>query len=201
MILQLDLRLLIKKEPKYKQRNEVARENFIKKIASIHREDLVYIDELGVANNITTLYGWAVKGERSYAEQLGFASYRRNIVAGYNLGSKEIIAPFEYEGSTTKSLFTSWFEQILSPNLKSKQIVILDNASFHKDEELYDIVARYDCQLIYLPPYSPDLNPIEKFWANFKRNLRKVIKQFDDFLDAITFAMQITWYFVMKMAL
>jgi len=46
--------------------------------------------------------------------------------------------------------------------------------------------------LIYLPPYSPDLNPIEKFWANFKRNLRKVIKQFDDFLNAITFAMHIT---------
>lgn len=168
------------------------RGNFIKRIESIKREDIVYIDELGVANNVTTLYGWSVKGERSYAEQLGFASDRRNIVAGYNLGSKEIIAPFEYEGNTTKALFTSWFAQILCPNLKPKQVVILDNASVHKDQELYDLVAQYDCQLIYLPPYSPDLNPIEKFWANFKRNLRKVIKHFDDFLDAITFAMQLT---------
>ncbi|MCC8417365.1 MAG: transposase, partial [Rickettsia endosymbiont of Bryobia graminum] len=131
-------------------------------------------------------------GERSYAEQPGFASDRRNIVAGYNLGSKEIIAPFEYEGNTTKTLFTSCFAQILSPNLKPKQVVILDNASVHKDEELYVLVVQYDCQLIYLPPYSPDFNPIEKFWANFKRILRKVIKRFDDFFDAITFAMQLT---------
>ena len=80
----------------------------------------------------------------------------------------------------------------MCPNLKPKQVIILDNASVHKDEELYDIVAQHDCRLIYLPPYSPDLNPIEKFWANFKRNLRKVIKQFDDFLNAITFAMQLT---------
>lgn len=170
----------------------MVRGHFITKIESIKREDLIYIDELGVANNLTTLYGWSVKGERSYADQLGFASDRRNIVAGYNLGTKEIIAPFEYEGNTTKPLFTSWFEQILSPNLRPKQVVILDNASVHKDEELYDIVAQYDCQLIYLPPYSPDLNPIEKFWANFKRNLRKIIKRFNNFLDAISFAMQIT---------
>ena len=68
----------------------MTREEFIKKIESIKPENLVYVDELGIANNITTLYGWSLKGERSYAEQLGFASDRRNIVAGYNLGSKEI---------------------------------------------------------------------------------------------------------------
>ena len=170
----------------------MVRENFIKRIEPIKRENLIYIDELGVANNVTTLYGWSEKGKRSYAEQLGFASDRRNIVAGYNLGSKEIIAPFEYEGNTTKSLFTGWFKQILCPNLKPKQVIILDNASVHKDEELYDLVAQYDCELIYLPPYSPDLNPIEKVWANFKGNLRKVIKRFDNFLDAITFAIRIT---------
>ena len=99
----------------------MARENFIKRLEPIKRENLIYIDELGVANNVTTLYGWSAKGKRSYAEQLGFASDRRNIVAGYNLGSKEIIAPFEYEGNTTKSLFTSWFKQILCPNLEPKQ--------------------------------------------------------------------------------
>lgn len=170
----------------------MARCKFIKNIESIDRENLVYIDELGAANNITALYGWAVRGLRSYAEQLGFASKRRNIVAAYNLGSKELIAPFEYEGNTTKSLFTSWFKEILCPNLKAGQVVILDNASFHKDEELHDLAEQRGCRLIYLPPYSPDLNPIEKFWANFKRNLRRVIKKFDDFLDAITEAMRIT---------
>ena len=163
----------------------MARSNFIKEVESIKREEIVYIDELGVANNITTLYGWSAKGERSYAEQLGFASNRRNIVAGYNLGSKEIIAPFEYEGNTTKSLFVSWFEQILCPELKPKQVVILDNASFHKDQELYDIVAKHGCKLIYLPAYSPDLNPIESCWAHMKRWIKDKISEFGQLYEAI----------------
>ena len=64
--------------------------------------------------------------------------------------------------------------------------------SVHKDEKLYDLLTHYGGELIYLPPYSPDLNPIEQFWANFKSNLKKVIKKFDDFLDAITFAIRLT---------
>ena len=91
-----------------------------------------------------------------------------------------------------KSLFVSWFKQILCPNLIPGQVVILDNASFHKDEELYDLVREKGCTLIYLPPYSPDLNPIEKFWANFKRNVRKVIKKFTSLASALTHAMQVT---------
>jgi transposase len=92
----------------------------------------------------------------------------------------------------SKSLFINWVKDILCPNLIPGQIVILDNASFHKDEELYDIIEERGCKLIYLPPYSPDLNPIEKFWANFKRNLRKIIKKFNCLMLAITYAIQIT---------
>ncbi len=170
----------------------MAREEFIERIGQIPKEDLIYVDESGVDNNITVDYGWSEKGQRSYAEKLGFASDRKNIVAGYNCVSKKIISPFEYKGYTDKSLFVSWFKDILCPKLTPGQVVILDNASFHKDEELYKIIEEHGCKLIYLPPYSPDLNPIEKFWANFKRNLRKVIKKFDKFEDAITHAMQIT---------
>ena len=170
----------------------MAREEFIKEIENIPPENIVYVDESGVDNNISVDYGWSKKGTRSYAEKLGFASNRKNIVAGYNCATKDIIAPFEYKGYTDKSLFIAWFENMLCPNLSPGQVVILDNASFHKDDELFNIIEEHGCQLIYLPPYSPDLNPIEKFWANFKRNLRKVIKKFDNFLDAITTAMQLT---------
>ena len=170
----------------------MAREEFIKTIGKIPKGNLVYVDESGVDNNITVDYGWSEAGQRSYAEKRGFASDRRNIVAGYNCESKQIISPFEYKGYTEKSLFVSWFKDILCPNLTPGQVVILDNASFHKDEELYKIIEKHGCKLIYLPPYSPDLNPIEKFWANFKRNLRKVVKKIKKFEDAITYAMQIT---------
>ena len=170
----------------------MAREEYLKEISSFSAEQLVYVDESGMANNITVSYGWSLLGERSYAETEGFASDRRNIVAAYNYGTKEILAPFEYSGHTDKQLFVSWIRDFLCPELTPGQVVILDNASFHKDDEIYDLIEDRGCRLIYLPPYSPDLNPIEKFWANLKRNLKKVRKKFDNISNAISNAFQIT---------
>lgn len=115
-----------------------------------------------------------------------------SIVAGYNRGTKEIIAPFEYSGYTDTGLFNSWFEQQLLPALRPGDVVILDNASFHKDPELQIMAEAYGVRLIYLPAYSPDLNPIEKFWANLKRNIRKIIKKCETLQDAITQAFKET---------
>lgn len=79
---------------------------------------------------------------------------------------------------------------MLCPALKPGQTVILDNASFHKSAELYDLAENVGCQILFLPPYSPDMNPIEKVWANFKRKLRGLIKKAKDFKSGITEAMQ-----------
>lgn len=131
-------------------------------------------------------YGWSCKGERSYAEQSGFKNERLSIVAGYVYGTKELLAPFEFSGYMNAGLFNAWFEDVFCPELKPGQVIILDNASFHKSQELEEIAKDVGCYLVFLPPYSPDLNPIEKVWANFKRNLRRIIKKCDDFRDAIT---------------
>ena len=138
---------------------------------------MVYIDETGIDDNIVVQFGWSEKGERSFAEQSGFKTERLSIIAGYVYGSKELIAPFEFKGYTDTALFNGWFENILCPQLRPGQIVILDNASFHKSPELFEIIEYTGCHLVFLPPYSPDLNPIEKVWAIFKRNLRKIIKK------------------------
>ncbi|AHH47226.1 transposase ISFtu1 [Francisella tularensis subsp. holarctica PHIT-FT049] len=63
----------------------------------------------------------------------------------------------------------------------------MDNASFHKFSKLIEIANKFDVQILYLPPYSPDLNPIEKVWANFKKILRKVNNSFEKFCDAISY--------------
>ena len=63
----------------------------------------------------------------------------------------------------------------------------MDNASFHKSSKLAEIVSKFDVQILYLPPYSPDLNPIEKVWANFKKTLRRVDNSFEKFSDAISY--------------
>ena len=75
---------------------------------------------------------------------------------------------------------------------KAWRLCNMDNASFHRGDELKEIAEKFEINIIYLPAYSPDLNPIEKFWANFKRNLRKVVKLYAKFQDAMTKALLLT---------
>ena len=185
--------LHIKKEPKYKGRSEVARKEFIEFISQTSLSSLVYCDEMGVSNNVTTLYGWSEKGKRSYAEQIGFATERINIVAGYIPDTKTLIAPLEYSSNMDKVLFNQWISEHLCPALTKGQYVIMDNASVHKDIKVKEAIERVGCNLVYLPTYSPDLNPIEHCWANFKNCLRKIIKKFDNLRDAITEAISRTF--------
>jgi len=64
-------------------------------------------------------------------------------------------------------------------------VVILDNASFHKSKTTLEIVAQAGCEVLFLPPYSPDLNPIEKFWANFKKRVKESVEFFSNLAEAI----------------
>jgi transposase len=87
-------------------------------------------------------------------------------------------------------LFEGWLEQVLIPALKNptKSVLLLDNASWHPKDTIRDLVSEYGIKVIFLPPYSPDLNPIEKFWANVKRRLRLHMHNFDTFWDALSHA-------------
>lgn len=152
----------------------------------------MYIDETGVDDNIVPKYGWSLIGQRSYAEQSGFRRKRLSIIAGYEYHTGNIVAPFEYHGYTDSTIFNDWFINHLLPSLHHGQVVILDNARFHKSPLLKDLADSYGVKIIFLPAYSPDLNPIEKFWANLKKNIRKVIKTMKNLQDAITEAFRIT---------
>ena len=114
------------------------------------------------------------------------------MVAGYRYDSKEMLAPFEYKGYTDQYLFSYWFEHMLCPTLKADDYVILDNAPVHNKQELNEIAVCNGINIIFLPAYSPDLNPIEKCWANFKKKFRKIIKKSKNFKDAITQALNET---------
>ena len=139
------------------------------------------------------MYGWSEKGTKTYAEKLAFKTSRLSIVAAYHYGSKEMLAPFEYKGYTDQHLFSYWFEHMLCRHLKPGDCVILDNATVHNKVVLTDIGADYNIKILFLPPYSPDLNPIEHCWANFKKTLRKLIKKVKNFEDAITKAFNKTF--------
>jgi transposase len=92
-----------------------------------------------------------------------------------------------FRGACNSILFIAWLEKMLIPELKAGQTVIMDNASFHKSPIVKNLIEAAGCKLVYLPPYSPDLNPIEKFWANLKRWINQNVPHMEDLHKAISF--------------
>lgn len=118
-------------------------------------------------------YGWAPCGERLYALKPGTRTQRISIIAALNQNT--LHSPLIFEGYTNRELFVVYLEQVLIPNLKPGEVVVIDNASFHKGAIVKTMIESVGCSLIYLPPYSPDLNPIEHFWYSVKNTLRKIL--------------------------
>jgi transposase len=141
-------------------------------LADIDINNLVYIDETGIDNNMSRFRGWAEKGHKSFTEALGFRTKRITLIGGYCYGTKELIAPMEYDGYTNTEVFLSWVEHCLCKELTPNQVVIMDNASFHKSNQVKKLIESVGGKLMYLPPYSPDMNPIEHVWANLKPLIR-----------------------------
>lgn len=130
-------------------------------------------------------YGWAEKGKLVYGEVSGKRFARESFIAA-KCGSK-ILAPLCYKGTCNTKLFNLWIEDFLIPVLKPGQVVILDNATFHKYIKTKKLIESAGCTLFFLPPYSPDYNPIETFWANFKAKIKSIIHNFSKLADAIDF--------------
>lgn len=147
---------------------------------------MVYIDETGIDTYLHREYARAQRGKKIIGEVSGRKFARQSIVAA-KCGN-EILAPFGYTGTCDAKLFNFWLENMLIPNLKPGQIVIMDNASIHKSETTKALIKKAGCTLIFLPPYSPDLNPIERFWAKLKKKLRYIMHQFETFQNAILMA-------------
>ena len=91
-----------------------------------------------------------------------------------------------YQDTTNSELIYTYFEEIL-PRLKNKSVIIMDNASFHKGKELKDLFENYNHKLVFLPPYSPDLNPIENMWGTVKTNLRNYYDYTKSLFDNLSF--------------
>jgi transposase len=102
----------------------------------------------------------------------------------------QILSPFCYRGTCDTALFNMWLKDFLIPELKPGQVVIMDNAAFHKSQETKSLIEEAGCRILFLPPYSPDLNPIELFWGNLKKKIQGILEKIEGIklADAIDYA-------------
>ncbi|QIO08672.1 IS630 family transposase [Acinetobacter lanii] len=138
-------------------------------------------------------YGWSPKGQRCHAFKSGGHGTRLSMISAVRSNAPfKFTQPLVFHGSCDRNIFVCWLEYLLQ-DLKQKDdqtksyLLILDNASIHKGRVIDDLAARYQIRIVYLPAYSPDLNPIERAWSVLKSKVRHMVahsnKTLPDALD------------------
>ena len=143
----------------------------------------MYSDETGMDDNEIISTGWALRGQRCFAQKKAVCSVRYNIIAALN-SQNELSAPFLFEGYCNSEIYATYLEKVLIPTLEPGQILIIDNASFHKSKKITALIEQAKCKILFLPPYSPDFNPIEHFWSAVKKKIRTLLALTNDLYDA-----------------
>ena len=131
----------------------------------------VFLDETGATTAMISRYGWGPRSERLVDAAPQGHWRTTTFVAG--LRNTGIVAPLVLDGPMTGEVFRTYVEEILVPTLHAGDVVVLDNLAAHKVEGVREAILAADAGLLYLPPYSPDLNPIEQLFAKLKTLLRK----------------------------
>jgi transposase len=152
----------------------------------------VFVDEMGANVSLCPLYAWSRRGERARVKAP--RNWGKNVTLLASITAEGVGPCLAVEGPTTREVFEAYLERVLAPTLRPGRIVVLDNLSAHKGGRVREIVERRGCELFHLPPYSPDLNPIEEAFAKVKGLLRKaeartreaLIEAMGRALDAVT---------------
>jgi transposase len=137
----------------------------------IHTERLVFIDECSTNTSLAPLYAWSRRGERALCSLPRNWGANVTLLASMSVGGMG--SCLAVEGPTTREVFEAYLERVLAPSLRPGQVVVMDNLSSHKGGRVKELIEERGCKLVYLPPYSPDLNPIEEAFAKLKALLRK----------------------------
>ena len=135
----------------------------------------VIVDESGYNLNLTPRYARAPRGERAHAKLPRNVPANTTVIAA--LTSTGMTATMLLSGATDHHVVEAYVEHVLGPTLRPGQVVVLDNLSAHKRADLEPLLARYGCQVWFLPPYSPDLSPIELAFAKIKHWMRAAQKR------------------------
>ena len=136
---------------------------------------LVFVDETGAATNMARRYGRSPRGTRLDGP-IPHGHWKSTTFVG-GLTSRGFVAPYVVDGAMNGAVFKAWIEQMLAPELQPGDLVIMDNLAAHKVAGIREAIQARGAELRYLPPYSPDLNPIEQAFAKLKALLRKAAER------------------------
>jgi transposase len=149
---------------------------------------VIYVDETGIDSYLYRERARALKGLKIKGFISGKRYKRTGIVAGKC--GKKIIAPLQYDGTMDSKLFEFWMKNMLLKDAKKGSVIVMDNAAFHRKKELETLAKQASCEILFLPPYSPDLNPIEYFWSWLKQKLREILHKYKSLDDAIMYCFE-----------
>lgn len=162
----------VKKTWRYSEarHHEKERRRFLKrwyKYASSGK-NIIYVDESGFDLHAVRQYGRAPKGQKVHGERPGNRRPRTSLLAA-RMPEGHLAATQLWEGTCNTLIFNDWLEKRLCPLIDESGVIIMDNATFHKSNETKELIAAKGAVLLFLPPYSPDLNPIEKDFGALKK--------------------------------
>ena len=173
-----------------REENRRRREEFLERLQTIPPEKLIFLDESGVTTQMTRAYARASGGRRVHEATPAGHWKILTILSALSLGG--LLATMTIEQATDGDIFLAYVEQILCPALKPGDVVVMDNLSSHKIKGVRRLIEEAGAEVLYLPPYSPDLNPIEKAWSKLKQILRAAKARTKEALEkAITEAIRL----------
>lgn len=139
---------------------------------------MVYLDESGFSHDMPRTHGYSFKGTRCFGTHDWGAKRRTNVIGALCAGF--LLTATLFETTINTNIFNAWGIRDLIPKLAPESVVIMDNAAFHKSDQMKKALNEAGHTLLYLPPYSPDLNPIEHTWAQAKHIRRTTQCSIDD---------------------
>ena len=160
---------------------KAARHAWLEHQADLDPHHLIFIDESGLSTKMARLRGWSAKGQRCRAAVPHGHWKTITFVGGLTLTG--FIAPMVVDQSMDGEIFLAWCEQMLAPALRPHDIVVMDNLPAHKVAGIRHAIEARGATLLYLPPYSPDFNPIENAFAKLKAHVRKLAARTVDTLQ------------------
>lgn len=163
------------------ERDAALRQSWVDAIQSVDADQFVVIDETATTIALTRPYAWAPHDERARGRVPRNYGARTSLVASLTVDG---LGPaMTRSGSIDTAAFVAYVQDVLAPSLRPGQIVVLDNLSAHKADAVRDLIEARQCQLLFLPPYSPDFSPIELAFAKLKAFLRQVAARTQEALD------------------